>query len=78
MKGFPKFYEPDLIDYVLVWKGNVETSADWLNDCWKIFNINHPKDYYAKSLSVGDLIQDGDDFYFVDSCGFKKTHPKSW
>lgn len=60
--------------YRCVYIGNIDT--DNLDKIWEIFNINHPEDYKARSLSVSDIIllsdSDGQDIrrYYVDSIGF--------
>jgi len=36
-------------------------------------NINHPKDYTGRSLSVSDIIQLGDEYYYCQPVGFMKV-----
>lgn len=43
-----------------------------LEDIYHTFNMNHPLDYKSRSLSVGDVVKLDDDYYIVDSMGFKK------
>ena len=55
-----------------------------LEDIFRILNIEHPKDYKGRSLSVSDIVEVIDSkiiengFYFCDSVGFKKVvfHPE--
>ena len=56
-----------------------------LEDIFRSFNIDHPKDFRGHSLSVSDVIEISNSssiengFYFCDSIGFKKIdfHPKA-
>ena len=41
-----------------------------LDDMYRIFNIEHPADYKTRSLSVSDVLQVNDKFYYVDSIGY--------
>lgn len=62
-----------------VWEGSPEdlgaTLEDvgdgFLNDIFRIFNIEHPFDYQARSLSVGDVIKLGGFYFAVERFGFK-------
>lgn len=71
-------YSKDKLEehYRLVYKGTIDTND--LNKIWEIFNINHPEDYKARSLSVSDIVVISNDTsaneerYFVDSFGFHK------
>lgn len=72
-----KEYASDSIynHYRCVYKGTICTTD--LDRIWEIFNINHPEDYKARSLSVSDIIILSDangnkERYFVDSFGFHK------
>lgn len=61
--------------YDKVFDGEVDCKT--LEDVYRIFNLNHPKDYKGRSLSVSDVVEvmkgDGSsDFYFCDSIGFKQ------
>lgn len=47
-----------------------ELQANNLEEVYRILNINHPVDYKARSLSVGDVIYHDGVFYFVDDIGF--------
>ncbi len=59
--------------YDCVFTGAIE--ADNLEDVFRIFNIEHPKDYTGRSLSVSDVVEiqyeDKSEFFFCDSIGFK-------
>jgi hypothetical protein len=61
------------------WHGQAEyeqesvSDDEVLDDMYRIFNINHPPQYKARSLSVGDVIVlGGDRLYAVESFGFKR------
>ena len=61
--------------YDRVYTGEMACSS--LEDLYNTFNMSHPKDYHARSLSVSDVVQiEGasdiqDGFYFCNSVGFK-------
>lgn len=60
--------------YEAVYSGKVE--AESCDDLWRIFNLNIPKDYKGRSMSVSDVIEviDSDsrsDFFFCDDIGFE-------
>lgn len=52
-----------------------EVNAENLEDVFRIFNIEHPKDYTGRSLSISDVVEiqyeDYSEFFFCDSIGFK-------
>lgn len=66
----------DLGEYVYVYDFKSETEKN-LEDIFEMLNINHPKDYHARSLSVSDVIfikhDNKREVYVVDSFGFKKV-----
>lgn len=70
-------YSKDKLEehYRCVYKGTIDT--DNLDEIWEIFNINHPEDYKARSLSVSDIVvldneAKEEERYFVDSFGFHR------
>lgn len=70
-----------LVNYVHVYQGEIDSNN--LEDIFELLNINHPADYYARSLSVSDIICCFDDenfmkrnWYYVDDFGFKKLDEK--
>ena len=60
--------------YELVYDGGLLT--DSLEDIYTIFNINHPEDYHARSLSVSDIVElydaNGSEFYRCNTAGFEE------
>ena len=60
--------ELSINDYKKVYELKADT--DDLEEVFKILNINHPTDYKARSLSVGDVVEHDGVFYFVDRYGF--------
>ena len=70
--------EIDLMDYVHVWNFESETEQD-LEKIYEQLNIDHPKGYCARSLSVSDVIVVRNEntreqkYYVVDICGFKEV-----
>lgn len=66
------------LDYDCVFAGEVQ--AQTLGDVFRMFNVNHPKYYIGRSLSVSDVVEvleataDVDvGTYFVDSIGFRNV-----
>ena len=61
--------------YRKAYEGTVE--ADNLEDVFYIFNMDHPGDYRARSLSMSDVVEiiEGDDatFHICDTFGFKEV-----
>lgn len=61
--------------YDKVYSGEMECSS--LESIYRKFNIEHPADYKARSLSVSDVVEIRESdtlekgFFFVDSVGFK-------
>lgn len=66
----------DRENYNRVYRGRLQ-EGETLEDIYRRFNINHPKDFRGHSLSVGDIVavkQDGKiTAHFVDSVGFKEV-----
>ena len=68
--------EVDVSLYDLVWEGDV--NAEDLEVLFRIFNIEKPEDYLARSLSVSDVVevidsqQPKEGFYYCDVIGFRK------
>lgn len=56
-----------------------EINCESLEDVFRMFNINHPEGYRARSLSVSDVVEvTGSDklkdgFYFCDNIGFNEV-----
>ncbi len=79
-ENLPKFQGTQDIDgsiYDKVFAGEVECKN--LEDVYRMFNLNHPKGYRGRSLSVSDVVKVCDDHtvkpgcYFCDSFGFKEV-----
>lgn len=43
-----------------------------LEEIFKIFNLNHPKDFHGHSLSVSDIVKINDIYYYCDSFGWQE------
>lgn len=57
--------------YRTVWEGEVNTND--IEDIYRIFNIELPKDYKARSMSLSDIVEKADGTcWFCDSFGFKQ------
>ena len=61
--------------YRNAYEGTVE--AENLEDVFYIFNMDHPEDYRARSLSMSDVVEiiedHGSSFYICDTFGFKEV-----
>ena len=61
--------------YCKTYEGTVE--AEDLEDVFYIFNMDHPADYRARSLSMSDVVEIVDDygssFHICDTFGFKEV-----
>ena len=58
-------------DYTYIYEGEISESKDSvLESLWRMFNIEHPKDYYSRSLSVSDIVVIDDVAYFCDYFGW--------
>ena len=70
-----------LTDYEVVYEGTVDKlefdeengnsiyrTLDYL---FVLFNLNHPTDFRGHSMSVSDIIELDNEFYYVDSIGFE-------
>lgn len=63
------------LEYKCVYESQVYLSDDDIKSLvflYEIFNVNHPRDYNGRSMSVGDVVQLDEKYYFVDSIGFKE------
>ena len=74
--GFGNPNKEDFEFYKKSYEGKVnvdlEDVEDILCNIYETFNINHPSDYKARSLSVGDIIELDNVKYAVASFGFDK------
>lgn len=65
-------------EWVIVYSFETEEKVN-LEEIYEKFNINHPKDYHARSLSISDLVIERDMssnkflYYIVDTIGFKSV-----
>ena len=61
--------------YRKAYEGTV--AAENLEDVFYIFNMDHPGDYRARSLSMSDVVEviedHGSTFYICDTFGFKEV-----
>lgn len=67
-------------DYHRVYYGNIiddytKDDNKILEELYETFNINHPKDYHARSLSVSDVVKIVRDntirYYYCDNIGWQ-------
>jgi len=49
---------------------NIDDIYTYLEKLFEIFNIAHPEDYHNRSMSVSDIIQIDDRYFFCASVGF--------
>lgn len=68
------------MDYLPVYKGNIQTNtktdAGILDELFDTFNINHPKDFAANSMSAGDVVKLNRDFYLCCTIGWYRLGEK--
>ena len=66
----------NLNDYKVVYEGviipNEGPIENTLEELFEIFNIDHPKDYTGRSLSVSDIVEIDGENYFCDAFGWIK------
>lgn len=65
----------NLDNYDLVYEGTInETNkVAILNDLYYLFNQERPEDFTGRSMSVSDIIQLGNEYYYCDSFGWEKV-----
>ncbi len=67
--------ELNLNNYDLVYESVVGTNEDYtLEALFSKFNLEHPNDFYGRSMSVSDIVQIEDDYYYCDSIGWKNIN----
>lgn len=74
--------EIDLNNYDLVYTGSIENTnlftntetpiEEVLERLFEIFNIKHPEDYRGRSLSVSDIIEIDNKYYYCDSFSWEE------
>ena len=59
-------------DYNLIYEGEIEVEDinKTLEDLFRIFNNERPSDFKGHSLSVSDLVEIDNKFYYCDSHGW--------
>ena len=57
--------------YDLVFDGEVE-ATDY-EDAFRVFNVDHPKGYTGRSMSVSDILVTRRGAFFCDSFGFQQV-----
>ena len=66
----------NLNDYKIVYESviipNEGPIENTLDELFEIFNINRPKDFTGRSLSVSDIVELNGDDYFCDAFGWVK------
>lgn len=68
-----KGFEISLDNYRKVYSNQIEsvgTDIDILNHLYTKFQFTKPEGYKGHSLSVSDIVQIDDKYYYVDSYGF--------
>ncbi|MCL2342482.1 MAG: YodL domain-containing protein [Firmicutes bacterium] len=61
--------------YDVVFSGDVDCQS--LEDIYTLFNTNPPPFFRGHSLSMSDILQTDDGFFFCDRCGFKQIDFKA-
>ncbi|MGN0552456.1 MAG: YodL domain-containing protein, partial [Oscillospiraceae bacterium] len=68
---------PDRLNYEKVYEGQLDdiSGDNKLEEIFKKFNIDHPKDYTGRSLSTSDVVviedENGKSAHYVDDIGYK-------
>lgn len=77
LERFQGSQEIDCKIYDKVFEGEIDCNN--LEEIYRKFNLDHPKDYVGRSLSVSDVVEVKDNdtivpgFYFCDDFGFKEV-----
>jgi hypothetical protein len=62
--------------YLIAYEKQINLSYSTIHEVldylFRIFNIEHPKDFDGYSMSVGDIIEINEIFYYCDSFGWKE------
>jgi len=75
MKNLNRKIEIELENYNIVYEGELNEDKivnQLLEKLFYIFNVEHPKDFEGRSMSVSDIVKLDDKYYFCDSIGWKK------
>ena len=71
---FAKKHDLTIKDYDVVYEGDITPSKfieDTLEAIYMKFNVDRPQDFKGHSLSVSDIIEINDEFYYTEGLGFK-------
>lgn len=61
----------DLDNYDLVYENKIKTDVpNVLEELFRVFNIEQPEDFFGRSMSVSDIVQIGNDYFYCDSIGW--------
>lgn len=65
-------------DYVPVWRGNIESETvdEALDKLFYIFNMDRPKEFCGRSMSVSDVVMLDGKYYYCDSFGWSECPPE--
>lgn len=65
----------DLENYDLTYEGEINTDlSNILEELFRVFNIEQPDDFYGRSMSVSDIVQIHDDYFYCDSFGWENIN----
>lgn len=62
--------------YGKVYEGEIDLKSDILDtleDLFRIFNVDHPKDYRGRSLTASDVVKIGDEYFLCASAGWRNV-----
>ena len=57
----------DFSDYNLIYTDNTPFTVDDLEEIWEKYNIAHPSDYTDRSLSVSDIVEVDNKYFYCDN-----------
>ena len=78
---FAKTHGFDFGDYWLAYEGEIRYVSEFENESkilehiFEKFNMNHPSDFYGRSLSVSDIVEINGRYFYCDSFGFTEIDP---
>lgn len=70
--------EVNLSNYKMTYEGeisiNLISELSPMDQIFKELNLNHPEDYKGHSLSVSDLLEINEKFYYCDAYSWEEIH----
>lgn len=64
----------NLDNYDLVYSGTTENDSSVLGELFERFNINRPHDFRGRSMSVSDIVEIDERYFYCDSYGWEELN----